>query len=250
MADIPDIKRADVYFGRQEPAVKPWFVALRKHIISITAAAASEIWRPFQEEQPPYFNYRLEHILQVERDMQAINGIEGGDRDILLAAVWAHDRFQPQFEGEDHAERAAEWAKDYLKFVRFPENKIPFVCKAIVMHNWNPLEIPGGYREARILWDADHVARTGPMDIISYLLCHSAEGFLSGLPENDSFPSGAVTVPDFVPLLLERRPQAYKEDWFYFETTRHMARERIAASRVFLDCLEGQTVLTEQAAAR
>jgi hypothetical protein len=229
---------------------KPWLTALKQHIVDTTAAAAAEIWRPFREGQPPYYNYRLEHILQVERDMLAIAFMEGGDRDILLAAVWAHDRFQPQFEGENHAEMAAEWAKDYLKFVRFPENKIPAVCNAIRMHNCKPLDIPGGYRDARILWDADHVARAGPMDIVSYLLCHSAADFLSGLPENESFPSGAVTVRDFVPLLLSRRPQACREDWFYFEMTRRMAKERIASARAFLGCLEEQTVLTEQAAAR
>ena len=183
-----------------------WLTALKQHIVDTTTAAAAEIWRPVREGQPPYYNYRLEHIEQVERDALAIAAAEGGDRDILLAAVWAHDRFQPQFEGENHAERAAEWAKDYLKFIHFPENKIPIVYKAILFHNRKPLDIPGGNRDARILWDADHVARAGPQDIVSYLLCHSSGDFLMGLPSNASFPTGAVTVRDFTPLLLESAP--------------------------------------------
>lgn len=226
---------------------KPWLSALKQHIFDITTAAAAEIWKPLLQEQLPYYNYRLEHIQQVEHDALAIANAEGADMDILLAAVWTHDRFQPQFEGENHAERAAEWAKDYLKFIHFPENKIPSVCRAILLHNRKPLEIPGGYRDARILWDADHVARAGPMDIVSYLLCHSSGDFISGLPANGSFPSGAISVRDFVPLLMERRPYAYREEWFYFETTRHMARERISASRAFLACLESQVASGMQA---
>jgi hypothetical protein len=219
---------------------KPWFMALKQHIIDTTTAAAAEIWSPVRADQPPYYNYRLEHIEQVERDALAIAAAEGGDRDILLAAVWAHDRFQPQFEGDNHAERAAEWAKDYLKFIHFPENKIPIVCKAILFHNRRPLEIPGGNRDARIIWDADHVARTGPQDIVSYLLCYTSGDFLSSLPANECFPTGAITVRDFAPLLLQRRPQAFREEWFYFETTRRLARERISASQAFLNCLEAQ----------
>lgn len=226
---------------------KPWLTALKQHIYETTEKAAAEIWRPLRKGQPPYYNYRLEHILQVERDALVIAHAEGGDRDVLLAAVWAHDRFQPQFEGEDHAERAAEWAKDYLKFVYFPDEKTPQVCQAIRMHTRRPLEIPGGYRDARILWDADHVARAGPMDIVSFLLCHSAQDFLYSLTDNGSFPTGSFTVMDFVPLIAERRPQNYKEEWFYFEATRRMAKERISASRAFIGCLESQAAMGEPA---
>jgi hypothetical protein len=229
---------------------RPWLYLLKQHIWETTSAAAADFWRPSRDDLPPHYNYRLEHILQVERDVLSIAEAEGGDRDVLLAAAWAHDRFQPQFEGENHADRAAEWAKDYLKFIHFPENKISSVCKAILLHNRKPLDIPGGYREARMLWDADHIARVGPMDIMNYLLCHSSEDFLSGLPDNAGFPTGAVTVRDFVPLLLDRRPQAYREEWFYFETTRRMFRERISASRAFLTCLEEQTSRARQAVAR
>jgi hypothetical protein len=234
---------------QQGPTVKPWFVALKQHIMETTAAAAAEIWSPLKDGQAPFYNYRLEHILQVERDMHALCDVERGDREALSAAVWAHDRFQPQFDGENHAARAAEWAMDYLKFIRFPEEKIHVVCQAVKMHNWKPLEIPESCREARLLWDADHVARLGPADIVSYLLCHSSADFLSSLPENESFPSGAITVQDFAPLLEERRPQAYLADSFYFEVTRGMARDRIAAARAFLDCLDVQTASSAREAA-
>ncbi len=227
-------------------AGRPWLSALKDHIAATTMEAAADIWKPLGENQKPYYNYRLEHILQVERDALTISNVERCDIDVLLAAVWAHDRYQPQFNGENHAERAALWAKDYLKFIRFPENRIPAVCQAIRMHNVKSMDIPEDMREARILWDADHVSRVGPADIINYVLCHSAEDFLADLPNNPQFPSGAVTVHDFLPLMLERRPQMYRADWFYYDETRRMARERISASRAFLDCLEKQTTCLER----
>lgn len=245
MANTPERVQRN---SEQRPryAERPWLTTLKQHIIETSTAAAAEYWPPREAEHLPYYNYRLEHILQVERDALRIHAIERGDKDIILAAVWAHDCFQPQFSGERHAERAAQWAKDYLKFIRFPDSKIHVVCEAILFHSHSQLDIPEACHEARMLWDADHVARLGPADTLNYLLCHSAEDFLSGLPTNNRFPAGVMTVQDFVPLLLERRPQVYRADFFYFDETRRMARDRISASRAFLDCLEGQITFRER----
>jgi hypothetical protein len=241
MTNVPEQTQRSAWpSGWQRSVSRPWFAALKEYIYETTTAAAADYWPPRNDSQIPYYNYRLEHILQVERDALQITSVEHGNSDVILAAVWAHDRFQPQFEGDNHAQRAAEWAKDYLKFIRFPDSKIREVCQAVQLHSHKAMDIPEELHEARILWDADHVARSGPVDIINYMLCHSAEGFLNDLPNNDWFPTGAITVRDFVPLLMERRPQMYHADWFYFDETRRMARERITASRVFLDCLEGQ----------
>lgn len=241
MANAPDRTLHTPVFGKPHRlAGKLWLSMLKDYIYELTTAAAGEYWPPRGDEQTPYYNYRLEHILQVERDALAISSMESGDIDIILASVWVHDRFQPQFGGENHAERAAQWARDYLKFIRFPDSKIPAVCQAIQLHSRGVMDIPEACHEARILWDADHVARMGPADILNFLLCHSSEDFLCGLPANNRFPSAMMTVKDFVPLLMERRPQLFRADWFYFDETRRMARERISVSRAFLDCLEGQ----------
>ena len=221
---------------------RPWLLALKQYIYETTTAAAAEYWPPRSEEQIPYYNFRLEHILQVERDAARICSIEHGDMDIVLAAVWLHDRFQPQFGGQQHAQKAARWALDHLAETGFPAYKAPAVSQAIMLHARHSMDIPDTCREARIVWDADHVARCGPVDIINYMLCHSAEDFLSGLPANSKFPSGAITVRDFLPLLMERRPQMYRADWFYYDETRRMAHDRIAANRAFLDCLEEQVI--------
>jgi hypothetical protein len=88
------------------------------------------------------------------------------------------------------------------------------------------------------------------MNILSYMLCHTAEDFLSTLTFNNQFPTGAITIQDFVPMLMERRPQMFRTDWFYFDETRRMARERFTASRAFLDCLEVQVIAKERAIAK
>ena len=219
---------------------RPWLPALKEYIYESTTAAAAEFWPPHGEEQQPYYNYRLEHILQVERDVSRIVAVEHGDMDILLAAVWLHDRYQPQFGGQQHAQKAARWALENLSSLGFPHYKIAGLCQTIMLHSRHAMDIPDECQEARIFWDADHVSRCGPVDVLNYILCHSAEDFLSELPENGKFPTGAITVHDFVPLLLERRPQLYRSDWYYFDETRSMAKERIQAMRGFLDCLEGQ----------
>jgi len=240
MAYLPDRVMQPRERERARHAERPWLNTLRNYIADVTAEVAEEYWPHLHEGAMPYYNYRLEHILQVERDALCIHAIERGDLDVVLAAVWAHDRFQPQFHGEKHAERGAQWARDYLKFIRFPDSKIHDVCQAILMHNRSEMDIPDSYREARILWDADRLARLGPGDMLNFMLCHTSTDFLNGLECSNRFPSGAITMRDFAPLLLERKPQAYRADFFYFDESRRMARERIAASRAFLDCLEGQ----------
>ncbi len=227
-----------------------WLEALKEYMIDATSAAAAEHWPSRGTVAQPFYNYRLEHILQVERDVTRIAAVEHGDMDVLLAAVWIHDRYQPQFGGPQHAQKAARWAMDCLDELGFPHHKIKDVCQAILLHSRKAMDIPANCHEARIFWDADHVSRCGPVDVLNYILCHSADDFLCELPENGEFPSGAITVHDFVPLLLERRPQLYRSDWYYFDEARRMARERIQAARGFLDCLEGQLYTNIQALRR
>lgn len=219
-----------------------WLIPLKDFIFSSTTAAAVEFWPPRGGEDLPYYNFRLEHTLQVERDALRIARVEHGDMDVVLAAVWIHDRFQPQFGGRQHAQLGARWALEHLASLGFPAYKVPQVSQAVSLHSRHTMDIPEECREARILWDADHVSRTGPVDLLNYILCHSAEDFLEGLPANNKFPSGAITVRDFLPLLMERRPQLYRTDWYYFDETRRMAKDRLTAARQFLDTLEDQVL--------
>jgi hypothetical protein len=102
------------------------------------------------------------------------------------------------------------------------------------------MDIPQDFFEAQILWDADRLARLGPMNLISYMMTHLAEDFLAGLSENSKFKSGSLSIKDFAPILFEKRNALFRADWFYFDISRTVARKRIAACRQFLDTLEDQ----------
>jgi HD superfamily phosphodiesterase len=61
---------------------------------------------------------------QVARDATRLLAEMGGDEDTVLASVWIHDRFQPQYHGTDHAAKAAEWARQNLAALGFPGEKV------------------------------------------------------------------------------------------------------------------------------
>jgi uncharacterized protein len=213
---------------------------LKGYIIRSTTEAARQYWPSPNSFGPPFFNFRLEHIRQVERDALHLLSKERGDEDILLAAVWIHDRFQPQFFGAQHAQKAAHWTRNNLAYLGFPEHKVEAVARAVELHTRQTMDIRREEREAQLLWDADRLARLGPMNLISYLMCHLCDDFLVDLVQNPEFRSGSISIKDFAPLLLEKRNPLFQSDWFYFDESRILARKRIAVTREFLDALEGQ----------
>ncbi len=68
------------------------------------------------------------------------------------------------------------------------------------MHTRRSMDIPQNFLEAQILWDADRLSRLGPMNLISYMMCHLAEDFLADLSENPKFKSGSLSIKDFAPI--------------------------------------------------
>lgn len=78
-----------------------WLIQLRNELKEITSQAAKEHWPGLLPDDEAYYNYRLEHVKHVERDAKRLMAVVGGDEDIVLASVWTHDRFQPQFEGDN-----------------------------------------------------------------------------------------------------------------------------------------------------
>lgn len=217
-----------------------WLLELKGYIIRSTTEAARDFWPSPNQLGPPFFNFRLEHIRQVERDALHILGKERGDEEIVLAAVWIHDRFQPQFSGNKHAEKAGKWTRENLAQLGFPAHKVEAVAHSVELHTRRSMDIQQDKREAQMLWDADRLSRLGPMNLISYMMCHLADDFLMGLVQNPEFRSGSLSIKDFAPLLIEKRNALFRSDWFYFDESRIVARKRIAATREFLDVLESQ----------
>ena len=89
-----------------------WLTSLQNDMALLTNQDAKKHWGSSEMHGAPYYNARLEHIQQVERDALRLIREIPADKDILLAAVWIHDRFRPQYEGDLHAVKSASWARD------------------------------------------------------------------------------------------------------------------------------------------
>jgi len=210
----------------QGVAVPDWLSRLRQDMTDLSTETACRLWPGPAPGSPPYFNYRLEHVRQVERNATRLLGEVGGDEDVVLAAVWLHDRFQPQFEGADHAARAAAWAGENLSALGFPAQKLAAVCHAVAHHSDDPGVISPEAHEARVLWDADKLAKVGPVEVVSFLCSVPAFGreevTLGGLARRGLAGLGGG--------------EALAAS-FYFESTRRRAREGVAAERAFYEAL-------------
>jgi predicted metal-dependent HD superfamily phosphohydrolase len=213
-----------------EPA---WLNILRDNLRAATRDAAAEFW---PSGDAAFFNYRVEHVRQVERDALALLRAVGGDRDVVLAAAWVHDRAQPMFSGKDHEERAATWAEEHLAETGFPPEKAARVAEAVRLHRSSitPVgAIPDELHEARILWDADKLAHLGAAETVLRVLNAIAV---------DRRPSNAA--PKTVRLVAERlaplveRP--LRPERFYFQISRRWAGDRFDAQRTFTAALLAQ----------
>ncbi|MBI5302427.1 MAG: HD domain-containing protein [Chloroflexi bacterium] len=203
-----------------------WLTHLREDLIAITTTAAREHWSGPTHDAPPYFNYRFEHVRQVERDALSLLETVGGDEEVVLASVWLHDRFKPQYGGDHHALRAAEWASAHLASYNFPVDKIARVEFAVANHSNPPRTLPDNEHDARVLWDADKLSKIGPSNMIAFLLGASA------------FPHKPNTYPSIAQRLVESLSRDETGiDAFYFEPSRAWANERVCAKRAFCAAL-------------
>ena len=209
-----------------------WLETLRRDLTEITQAAAEEYWPTL--DGTPFFNYRLEHVRQVERDALALLDEVGGDGDVVLASVWIHDRGQPMFVGDNHWNIAVDWADAHLAETGFPADKVDAVCRAVAMHSKSATPvggIPEDLHEARLLWDADKVAHVGPVELITRILnCVAADS----LPADGSAPQVAAAVAK---ALAPLAAWSFSPDGFYFDVSRRWAAERHGAQTAFAETL-------------
>jgi HD superfamily phosphodiesterase len=210
--------------------IQDWLTQLKTELLDITLPLARQYWPGSTPQDEPYYNYRYQHVEQVERDALKLLKAQDGDEDIVLAAVWIHDRYKPQFEGEKHAARAAEWVKENLGKTGFPTGKIPAVVYAVANHANPPHTIPEKYEEARILWDADKLNKIGAV-MVAYSLCSCG-----------AYPQTKV---DFAWIRNEMRNWLERTtnlpDDFYFSLSREIGRERWNTLKAFCDALDEET---------
>jgi HD superfamily phosphodiesterase len=208
-----------------KPDQPDWLIELQNDMSIITAEEARKLWPGPNPHSGPFYNYRLEHVQQVERDVLRLEKEVGGaDTDILLAAVWIHDRFQPQYEGNNHASRAAQWARENLPVLGFPHEKIETVAFAVARHSDPPGLIPSAVTEARLLWDADKLTKIGTVGVVTYLCGHPAFRDV-----RTSFTSMALHG-------LEHLDHSRKMvNQFYYECSRKIAQERYEEEKAFYE---------------
>ncbi|MHB8105368.1 MAG: HD domain-containing protein [Dehalococcoidales bacterium] len=207
-----------------------WLTQLKTDLKEITLPAAKKFWPGVSPEDEPYYNYRYQHVEQVERDARRLLKTYGGDEDIVLASVWIHDRCQPRYEQESHGALAAEWAETNLAKTGFPAEKVHAVAYAVENHSNPPQTIPETAKEARILWDADKLSKIGATSIV-YMLC--------------SCPAFPQTKVDFRWIIQELRSWKEKDKTlalsFYFPLSRELGLERHKAFEAFREALEKET---------
>lgn len=117
-----------------------WLECLKNDMLEITQEEAMKFWPPFQDCTLPYFNERFEHVRHVEKNAMKLHQKYGGDKDVILASVWIHDR--AKFEAGDHAKNASDWTLKYLCNTKFPESKINDVAYAVGVHSGWEIAVP------------------------------------------------------------------------------------------------------------
>ncbi|MHC4716509.1 MAG: HD domain-containing protein [Planctomycetota bacterium] len=221
-----------------------WLRRLREDLAEITAEAAGRLWPSPVAGAPAWFNYRIEHVRQVERDALWLLGEVGGDRDVVLAAVWLHDRGQPKFNVPGHGPAAADWARENLAALGFPAGKVEAVCHSVANHSDSPGAIAPEAHEARLLWDADKLAHLGPHEVLTLLLNNLAVDRLTNVAAGGDFPERTVTIDRLADLRLRRLIKAKRpSEKFYFQPSRRLAQRRFDAQKRFVESLLEQVGL-------
>ncbi len=152
------------------------------------------------DERMPAFAYRWEHVQQVTSYGRWLLTQIDADADIVIAACWLHDskKLEPH-----HAQRGAQFARDFLPTTDFPTAKIEAVAFAIEQHEGlfraenrkKSREIPFIAAapiepiEAALLWDADKLSKVGPTALI-----HSYSAHLLGLHRANK----SITTQEFI----------------------------------------------------
>jgi uncharacterized protein len=190
---------------------RPWREAAREvmHAAALREAALS----PLPTEG---FRYRWEHVQAVAATALRLAALSGADIEVAEAAAWLHDVCKTD---PHHAQRGADFARDFLPTTDFPPAKVEAVARAIADHEglWrtSPLED----LDSQVLWDADKLTKIGLLGAL-----HSSSGRVA---------AGGGTTEE-----LLARAQAI--DWreraaasMHLAPARQAAAARVAATRAY-----------------
>lgn len=134
---------------------RDWREAARE---AMYRATLDEAERRFGTDEP-LFNYRWEHVVAVHTLAMKLARLTGADLEIVEAATWLHDIEKEA--GEDHPQKGADYAREFLAKSDFPPDKIDRVARAIEEHQGLWRNEPLQLLESQVLWDADKLAKLG-----------------------------------------------------------------------------------------
>lgn len=165
-------------------------------------------------------SHGTDHVDAVLKYAAWLNGIYGGDWEIIAAAAMTHDlgRDNRSLHGEASRLESMRMTRLLLDECRFPPEKIEPVLKCILDHD-RP-EVSPALVEGRILKDADFLAGVGAVGIVRIILW-TAES------DQETFVSSLLF------RLTEKMPRRIES--MEFPESRELARERYALVRLFVE---------------
>lgn len=167
------------------------------------------------------------HLLRVWKNARAIQAAEGGDHELLAAAVLLHDAVTVEKNSplRTQASRlAADAARDRLAAEGWPQDRIAAVAHAIVAHSFSAGITPQTL-EARILQDADRLDAIGAVGVAR---CFYVAGRLGGGLYDPFDPDGEARPLDDRRFALDhfKTKLMHLASGFQTATGAQMARER------------------------
>ncbi|MEW6640882.1 MAG: HD domain-containing protein [Pseudomonadota bacterium] len=137
----------------------------------------------------------IAHLLRVWKNVCAIQAVEGGDGELLAAAVLLHDAVTVEKDSPLRAEAsrlAADAARMRLAADGWPDARIEAVAHAIAAHSFSAGITPTTL-EARILQDADRLDAIGAVGVAR---CFYVAGRLGGSLYDPFDPEGRARTLD------------------------------------------------------
>jgi putative nucleotidyltransferase with HDIG domain len=165
---------------RAEAPSKHW-----REVVREAARQAAE--REMAGSEGASLNYRWEHVQAVVTTALRLAELVGADRDIVEAAAWLHDvakGAEDESGRGHHGQVGAEIARALLADTDFPPGKIEAVADAIAKHVGLVKDHLVEPVEAAVLWDADKLAKLGPVIIAHEVLLASQKQIgIKGTPD-------------------------------------------------------------------
>lgn len=181
----------------------------------------------------------MAHLMRVWANVFAICAIEGGDREILAAAVLLHDCVAVEKNSPLRAQAsrlAAKRAGDILEEARWDAERAARVGHAIVAHSFSAGISPETL-EARILQDADRLDAIG---MIGVARCFYTAGRMGSALYNTADPRAQHRDLDDTAFALDhfRAKLLRLGDGFQTQTGAAMAQERTRRIAEFMVLFE------------